>query len=74
MRLSGLAWQWRLAPAPTRRRRYGVKRLVHVEIYEDVHDAIAREKQLKKWNRAWKLRLIETDNPSWRELWPDVVE
>jgi putative endonuclease len=35
--------------------------------------AIAREKQLKKWNRMWKLRLIEELNPEWRDLWPEVI-
>jgi putative endonuclease len=35
--------------------------------------AISREKQLKKWNRAWKLRLIEVRNPTWRDLWQDIV-
>jgi len=49
-------------------RRYGVKRLVHYEQFGDVNEAIAREKQLKKWNREWKLNLIERDNPQWDDL------
>jgi putative endonuclease len=49
-------------------RKYGVDRLVHVEHFETMVDAIAREKRLKKWNRAWKLRLIEQHNPMWRDL------
>jgi putative endonuclease len=49
-------------------RRYGVKRLIHYEQFGDVNEAIAREKQLKKWNRAWKLNLIERDNPHWDDL------
>ena len=51
-------------------RRYNVTRLAYVERYRDVYDAIAREKQLKGWNRAWKLNLIERANPDWLELDP----
>lgn len=50
--------------------RYGVTKLVYAEGYADVRDAIAREKQLKGWNRTWKLRLIEESNPTWAELDP----
>ncbi len=46
--------------------------LVHYEQYADVRDAIKREKQLKKWNRAWKIDLIERANPEWRDLWFDL--
>ncbi len=49
-------------------KRYGVDRLVHVEWFARAEDAIAREKQLKGWNRAWKLRLIEATNPQWLDL------
>jgi putative endonuclease len=49
-------------------RKYGVYRLVYVETYESPEDAIRREKQLKKWNRDWKIRLIEENNPEWRDL------
>jgi putative endonuclease len=48
---------------------YGVKTLVWYEHYRDVRDAIAREKQLKKWERRWKLELIERFNPDWRDLY-----
>ena len=54
-------------------RRYGIRRLVWFEIYETMEAAILREKQLKKWNRAWKVRLIDEGNPSWRDLWPDIT-
>lgn len=53
---------------------YGVHRLVYVEAHADVRDAIRREKQVKKWNRAWKLRLIEAENPAWRDLYADWCE
>jgi putative endonuclease len=48
-------------------RDYGVHRLVFVEFHETMADAILREKRLKKWRRAWKLDLIERDNPQWRD-------
>jgi putative endonuclease len=50
--------------------RYRVTRLIYVERYGDVNEAIAREKQLKGWNRAWKIRLIEQSNPKWDDLDP----
>ncbi len=53
--------------------RYGVRRLVYYETFRHVGDAILREKQLKAWKRQWKLRLIEQDNPQWRDLYDDLV-
>ncbi|MEP0235628.1 GIY-YIG nuclease family protein [Roseibium sp.] len=47
---------------------YRVTRLVHAEAFSRIDDAIAREKQLKGWNRAWKIALIEESNPEWRDL------
>lgn len=52
--------------------RYGVHRLVYVELCGSITDAIEREKQLKKWKRAWKLELIESVNPEWRDLWEEM--
>jgi putative endonuclease len=49
-------------------RDYGVKRLVWWEQHATMDSAITREKRIKKWNRAWKLNLIETSNPDWRDL------
>ncbi|MGR4891389.1 GIY-YIG nuclease family protein [Sphingopyxis sp. LARHCG72] len=49
-------------------KRYGLDRLVYVEQHDDIGNAIAREKALKKWNRDWKLRLIEGGNPEWLDL------
>jgi putative endonuclease len=48
--------------------RYGVDRLVWFESYDDPTTAITREKELKIWRRAWKIRLIEESNPNWRDL------
>ncbi len=55
-------------------KQYGVHRLVHFEIYSDVRLAIQREKRLKKWNRAWKVRLIEENNPNWSDLYPSIAK
>jgi putative endonuclease len=61
----------KLVPGFTR--RYGVDILVWYEIYNDVNVAIAREKQIKSWNRAWKVRLIEKTNPVWNDLMKGLV-
>jgi len=53
-------------------KRYGVHRLVYYELHQDMVSAITREKQMKKWNRAWKLELIEKQNPEWRDL-KDII-
>lgn len=53
--------------------KYKVHQLVYFEQHQDMLAAITREKQIKKWNRAWKLALIEKNNPDWRDLWPDIV-
>jgi putative endonuclease len=49
-------------------KQYGVHRLVYVEAYDRAEDAIAREKQLKRWKRDWKIELIERENLEWRDL------
>jgi len=49
--------------------RYGVHRLVYYETYADIREAIAREKAIKKWRRAWKVALIEGDNPTCSDLY-----
>jgi putative endonuclease len=54
-------------------RKYGVHQLVYYELHEDMISAINREKQMKKWNRAWKLELIERQNPGWRDLWEEII-
>ncbi len=52
---------------------YGVHRLVYFELCPDMTSAIAREKQIKHWNRSWKLRIIEKMNPEWQDLWPQIL-
>ena len=53
--------------------RYDVRRLVWYELYDTMENAIVREKQLKKWNRDWKIRLIEERNRSWKDLWCEIT-
>jgi len=55
-------------------KRYGVHLLVYYEQGKNVASVIWREKRLKKWNREWKLQLIERENPEWRDLYPDLVD
>ncbi|GAB5537244.1 MAG: hypothetical protein Rubg2KO_34930 [Rubricoccaceae bacterium] len=62
----------RAGEASTFTAEYGVDHLVYVERHEDIQDAIVREKRLKKWRRAWKLRLIREQNPTWRDLADDL--
>jgi len=48
--------------------KYGVKTLVYFELHDGMYEAIQREKRIKKWNRAWKIQLIEQGNPEWTDL------
>jgi len=54
-------------------KKYNVHSLVYYEVHEDIEEAILREKQIKKWNRKWKLRIIEEMNPEWRDLYQEIV-
>jgi putative endonuclease len=67
------AWQHRSGAVAGFSLQYGVKHLVHYELQGDMEHAITREKRLKKWNRAWKVRLIEERNPEWRDLWEEIL-
>ena len=60
-----------LAPGFTS--KYGVKSLVYFEVHDDISTAIVREKMLKKWNRGWKLELIELCNPEWDDLFETII-
>ncbi|MDQ0510431.1 GIY-YIG nuclease family protein [Ancylobacter amanitiformis] len=53
--------------------RYNVDRLVWFEAHDDAGNAILREKRIKRWRREWKITLIETDNPEWRDRFPDIA-
>jgi putative endonuclease len=65
------AWEHQESVDPGFTSRYGVKRLVWFEVHSSRHDAFLRERQIKKWNRLWKLELIERLNPGWRDLAED---
>ena len=54
-------------------KRYDLRNLVWFEVHETAESAIVREKQIKKWNRVWKLELVERTNPDWRDLFTDIV-
>ena len=54
-------------------KKYSVHMLVYYELYGDMERAITREKRLKRWNRAWKLRLIEQENPDWKDLYESIL-
>ena len=54
-------------------KKYEVSNLVYFEQFDDAENTIKREKQLKKWNRAWKIRLIEELNPNWDDLYPSIA-
>ena len=58
----------RMGVANSFTRKNSVQRLVYAESFEDVKEAIAMEKRLKKWRRAWKMQLIEKSNPDWKDL------
>ncbi len=48
--------------------KYNLKNIVYYEVFDDIREAISREKQLKNWRRQWKIALIEKENPGWRDL------
>ena len=54
-------------------KKYNVHKLVYFEAATDIQSAIIREKQLKKWNRNWKIELIEKSNPDWKDLYYELV-
>ena len=67
-------WQHRNGVVEGFTKRYGVKRLVFYEIHQSAESAITREKQIKKWRRKWKLRIIEKDNPYWEDLYDKIIK
>lgn len=71
--LASRVWQHRQRLEAGFTARYDLTRLVHFEFLPDMHTAIRREKQLKGWHRRWKIRLIESKNPAWRDLFPDIL-
>ena len=55
-------------------KKYNCTRLVYYEAYDDVRDAIHREKCVKEWKRAWKIELIEKENPEWLDLYEEILK
>ena len=70
--LIGRTWQHREHVVAGFTARYGVTTLVWYEQHVTMESAILREKRIKAWRRAWKVKMIDTSNPSWRDLWPDI--
>lgn len=66
-------WEHRNGVVPGFTKTYGCKLRVWYEVSEDLQAARWRELQMKKWKRLWKLREIESINPGWRDLWPDIA-
>jgi putative endonuclease len=54
-------------------KKYGITTLVYFETFEDIRDAIIRERQIKEWKRTWKTELIQSVNPYWRDLYEDIL-
>lgn len=54
-------------------KKYELNKLVYYEVFDEIMTAIEREKQLKKWNREWKLNLIEKENPNWDDLYESIL-
>ena len=71
--LSKRVWQHKQELVEGFTKKYGVKSLVWFEQTESIESAIVREKQIKKWNRDWKVELIEKTNPQWRDLYEEIA-
>ncbi|MGB5092680.1 MAG: GIY-YIG nuclease family protein [Parvibaculum sp.] len=63
------AWEHREGAVEGFTKRYGLKRLVYMERHETINEALRRETRMKKWPRAWKVRLIHSINPEWHDLY-----
>jgi putative endonuclease len=71
--LPGRAFQHREGLIAGFTKRYALKRLVYYEQFDDIRDAIQREKTIKHWPRAWKVRLIHQMNPDWKDLYDTLI-
>ena len=71
--LPGRVWQHKNDLADSFTKKFQVHALVWFEQHESAESAITREKQVKKWNRMWKVREIEVSNPTWRDLYDDIA-
>jgi putative endonuclease len=66
-------WQHRESVVPGFTKQYNIKILVWYELHDTREAAIVRERQIKRWNRSWKLQMIEIANPTWRDLYQEIV-
>jgi len=66
-------YEHREGTVPGFTKRYGLKQLVYFEKYDTPTLAIQREKNIKHWSRAWKMKLVESSNPQWRDLYSDIT-
>ena len=71
--LTKRVWQHKQGLVEGFTKRYGIKMLVWYQQTESIEAAIVREKQIKKWNRDWKIELIEKNNPQWRDLYEEIA-
>lgn len=71
--LARRAWQHREGVVEGFTQRYRLKRLVWAEYHDDIRSAIQREKNIKHWPRAWKVDLIEAQNPEWNDLYEQLA-
>jgi len=55
-------------------KKYNIHSLVYYEIYNDINEAIKREKNIKKWKRFWKIKLVNTKNPEWKDLYDEIIK
>ena len=67
-------WEHKNQVAEGFTKKYNLKNLVYYEAHENAESAIRREKRLKKWDRQWKVELIEKDNPDWRDLYENIIK
>ncbi|HBR68619.1 MAG TPA: hypothetical protein DEA55_04500 [Rhodospirillaceae bacterium] len=65
-------WEHKTGAVEGFTKKYDIKTLVYYEVHDTAENAFIREKRLKKWNRIWKMRIIEEMNPDWRDLYEDL--
>lgn len=66
-------WEHKNEVADGFTKKYGIRNLVYYEVFSDPENAIKREKRLKKWNRSWKMKVIEEQNPDWKDLYEQIT-
>jgi putative endonuclease len=72
--LAKRTWEHKNELAESFTKKHGIKTLVYYEVFDDYEAALKREKRLKKWNRLWKMRVIEEMNPKWEDLYEQICK